>query len=84
MPIEWRDVRFGAVLTAALLQIGNHIIGQWMGRSLLVSLYGTAGAIVVVLLWAYYAANIFLFGAHFARAYAERFGTLRPHPEATE
>ena len=47
-------------------------------------LAGVSVAIVVVLLWAYYAANIFLFGAHFARAYAERFGTLRPHPEATE
>ena len=84
MPIAWSDVRLGAVLTAALLQLGNHIIGQWMGRSLLVSLYGTAGAIVVVLLWAYYAAHIFLFGAHFARAYAERFGTLREQPEATD
>jgi membrane protein len=79
-PVRWRDVWGGALLTALLFTLGNSLIGLLLGRNLLVSMYGAAGALVVVLLWVYYWAQILLFGAHFTRAYAERYGSLAPAP----
>lgn len=70
--VRWGDVWAGAALTALLSTAGNALIGQFVGRNLLVSLYGAAGALVVMLLWVYYGAQIFLFGACFTRADADR------------
>jgi membrane protein len=75
--IRWSDVWGGAAITALLFMIGNVVIGMMMARSLLVPLYGSAGAVVVVLLWSYYTAHLLLFGAQFTRVYAERFGSWR-------
>jgi membrane protein len=75
--IAWRDVMVGAVVTAALFSIGKYAIGVYLGNSGLASTYGAAGSIVLLLVWVYYSAQIFLFGAEFTRAYAHRFGTLR-------
>jgi membrane protein len=76
-PIAWRDVTVGAVVTAALFQIGKYAIGVYIGNSGLASTYGAAGSIVLLLVWVYYSAQIFLFGAEFTRTYAHRFGSMR-------
>lgn len=75
--IAWRDVTMGAVVTAALFQIGKYAIGVYLGNSGLASTYGAAGSIVLLLVWVYYSAQIFLFGAEFTRTYAHRFGSMR-------
>jgi len=65
-PIEWRDVTTGAVVTALLFTIGKTLIGLYIGSSKVASSYGAAGALIVILLWIYYSAQIFLLGAEFA------------------
>jgi membrane protein len=70
-PIAWWHVIAGAVVTALLFTIGKTIIGLYIGSSKVASSYGAAGALVVVLLWVYYSAQIFLLGAEFTKIYAE-------------
>jgi len=72
VPIAWRDVWVSALTTAILFNAGQLAIGLYLGRSAMGSAYGAAGAMVVLLLWLYYSAQIFLFGAEFTRAYANR------------
>ena len=80
-PIAWRDVWVGAFTTAVLFAIGQIAIGVYLGRSAIASAYGAAGALVVLLLWLYYSAQIFLLGAEFTHMYAkQRMG--RPTPGA--
>jgi len=75
--IAWRDVWVGASLTALLFSLGKFLIGLYIGRSAVSSAYGAAGAVLVLLIWAYYSAQIFLLGAEFTRVYAERFGSWK-------
>ena len=80
--IAWRDVVIGALVTAALFQVGKYVIGVYIGNSGLGSTYGAAGSIILLLVWVYYSAQIFLFGAEFTRTYAHRFGSRRDRPSA--
>jgi membrane protein len=75
--IAWRDVTIGAFVTAALFSLGKYVIGVYLGNSGLASTYGAAGSIILLLVWVYYSAQIFLFGAEFTRSYAHRFGSMR-------
>lgn len=75
--IAWRDVVIGAVVTAALFSLGKYCIGVYLGNSGLASTYGAAGSVILLLVWVYYSAQIFLFGAEFTRSYAHRFGSRR-------
>ena len=78
--IAWRDVMVGAVATALLFTIGKTLIGLYLGNASVTSTYGAAGSLVVLLLWMYYSAQIFLFGAELTQVYANRFGS-RVMPE---
>ena len=68
--VDWRDVAFGATVTAALFEGGKFLIGVYIGSSKVVSSYGAAGALASILLWIYYSAQIFLLGASFTKAVA--------------
>jgi len=70
--LEWRDVIIGAVITAALFTIGKSLIGWYIGSSAIASSYGAAGGLIVLLLWIYYSAQTFLFGAEITKIYAAR------------
>lgn len=72
--IKWKDVMVGAVTTAILFMIGKFGIGFYLGHNNLGSLYGTAGSIIIVMLWVYYSAVILYFGAEFTKLYAKRYG----------
>lgn len=74
-PIAWRDVAMGALVTAVLFTIGKQLIGLYIGHSSIASSYGVAGALIIVLVWIYYTAQIFLLGAEFTRAFATREGS---------
>jgi membrane protein len=73
--IAWRDVWLGAVVTAALFTLGKFAIGLYLGQSSMASSYGVAGSFVVLLVWLYYSAQIFFFGAELTQVYANRFGS---------
>ncbi|WP_411962113.1 YihY/virulence factor BrkB family protein [Mesorhizobium sp. CA4] len=75
--LKWRDVGVGALVTALLFTIGKSLIGWYIGTSAIATSYGAAGALMVVLVWVYYSAQIFLFGAEITRAYSVRRGSRR-------
>jgi membrane protein len=68
--IAWRDVAVGAMITALLFTAGKSLIGWYLGTTAASSGYGAAGALILILLWIYYSAQIFLFGAEIAQAIA--------------
>jgi membrane protein len=70
-PLRWGDVVTGAVITAALFTGGKSLIGWYLGQAAPGSTYGAAGALIVLLLWAYYSAQIFLLGAELTKAIAD-------------
>jgi membrane protein len=76
--IAWRDVWIGAAVTAALFAIGKWAIGLYIGRSSVTSAFGAAGSLVVVMVWVYYSAQIFLLGAEFTRVYAAESSAAVP------
>ncbi|MDB4916178.1 MAG: ribonuclease [Gemmatimonadetes bacterium] len=81
--IEWKDVWVGGVATAVFFVIGKYLIGLYLGHSKPGDAFGAAGALAVVLVWAYYAGMIVLFGAEFTQEWAtQRGGGIRPSPGA--
>jgi membrane protein len=76
VPVRWTDVWFGAVLTALSIMAGKSFLWFALRRSALASLYGATGSVVLLLLWIYYCAQIFFFGAEVTRAWAKRMGSL--------
>lgn len=73
--IAWRDVWIGAAVTALLFEIGKMLIGLYLGKTSVASGFGAAGSLVVLLVWVYFAAQIFLLGAEFTWAYAHERGS---------
>jgi membrane protein len=73
--IAWRDVAIGALASTVLFEAGKYAIAFYIGKSNVASSYGAAGALIVLLVWIYYSAQIFLLGAEFSRAYAKRYGS---------
>ena len=80
--IAWRDVWVGAAVTSLLFTLGKTLIGLYIGRSGVASTYGAAGSLVVVMVWVYYSAQIFLLGAEFTWVYAHTFGSRKGQPRA--
>ena len=72
--ILWKDVWLGAALTALLSLVGQLAVGFYLGHSNLAAGYGAGGSLVALLIWLYYFAQIFFFGATFTQIYAERYG----------
>jgi membrane protein len=79
--IAWRDVAIGAVVTAVLFVIGKFLFGLYIGHSAVGSTPGGIGSVLIVLLWAYYSAIVFLLGAEFTQIYAQTYGS-RSRPES--
>lgn len=81
--IAWSDVWIGSAVTTLLFIAGKFLIGLYIRYSAEGSAYGAAGSLVVLMLWVYYSAQIFLMGAEFTKVYAERFGSrIRPEDGA--
>lgn len=75
--MEWGDVWAGAVVAAALFNAGKLVFGFYFARSTFASIYGAAGSLLILLLWAYYSAQIVLFGAEFSKSFSFTLGTRR-------
>jgi membrane protein len=72
--VKWRDVLAGAITTAVFFMLGKFAISFYISKSNVGSTYGTAGSLVVLLVWVYYSAVILYFGAEFTKAYAIKYG----------
>jgi membrane protein len=72
VPVAWRDVWLGAAVAALLFTAGKFLIGLYLGRSTVASTYGAAASIVVLMIWVYYAAQIFFYGAELTKVSARR------------
>ena len=73
--IQWKDVWVGAALTSILFTIGKFLIGFYLGTSSVTSVYGAAGSLITILLWVYYSALIFFWGAEFTQVYSSHYGS---------
>lgn len=75
--IRWRDVWVGAAVTSLLFAIGKWLIGLYLGKSDVGSSFGAFGSVALLMVWIYYSAQIFLFGAEFTWVYAHQHGSRR-------
>jgi membrane protein len=73
--IAWNDVWIGAAVTALLFSLGKFLIGMYLGKAAVGSAFGAAGSLVVLVVWVYYSAQIFFFGAEFTQVYANAYGS---------
>ncbi len=72
--MSWRDVFVGSLVTAFLFVLGRYVIGLYLNMSTIGSAYGAAGSILLLLVWIYYTALIFFFGAEFTQVFATVHG----------
>jgi len=78
--LGWGDVLAGALVTTVLFSIGRLVIGVYLTHTATGSMHGAAGALIILLLWFYYSAQVFLLGAEFTAVYARRLGSLAQSP----
>ncbi|HEY7166042.1 MAG TPA: YihY/virulence factor BrkB family protein [Candidatus Binatia bacterium] len=76
--LTWRDVIIGASITSLLFTIGKFLIGFYIGHATISSAYGAAGSLVTLLVWVYYSAIIFFYGAEITQVYTTRHGSRPP------
>ena len=76
--VRWQDIWLGALVTAMFFTIGKTLIGLYLGKSSVGSAYGAAGSVIIIIVWVYYSAQIFFFGAEFTRAYTEHALSAAP------
>lgn len=79
--VAWKDVWVGAGVTALLFEAGKVLIGLYIGKSSITSSFAAAGSLVVLLVWVYYSAQIFLLGAEFTWVYAHEHGSRKKDAE---
>ncbi|HVR53053.1 MAG TPA: YhjD/YihY/BrkB family envelope integrity protein, partial [Pseudorhodoferax sp.] len=84
--VRWYDVWIGAAVTALLFTVGRFLIGLYIGKSGVASSFGAAGSLIVIFVWVYYSAQVFLMGAEFTWLYARQYGSMRhlPKPAAAQ
>jgi membrane protein len=79
--VDWEDVAFGAILTAALFDGGASFVTFYLGKAQIGSAYGAAGSLVALLVWIYYSAQIFLYGAELTHVYAKARRSVNSVPQ---
>jgi membrane protein len=73
--IKWKDVTVGAFITAILFTLGKIGIGYYLGRSNMATIYGAAGSVIIIMVWAYYTSVILYLGAEVTKVYATQYGS---------
>jgi membrane protein len=73
----WRDVLVASFGTAILFETGQTVIGYYLANFITANIYGAAGGIIVLLIWVYYSAQIFLLGAEFTKVWAAHYGSQK-------
>ncbi|MDQ0781303.1 YihY/virulence factor BrkB family protein [Chryseobacterium sp. W4I1] len=72
--IQWKSVWIGAAVTAALFTLGKYILTFYFDTFNPSSAFGTAGTVILLLLWINYTCQIIFFGAEFTKVYAKKKG----------
>ncbi len=81
--IAWRDVWFGALVTAGLFTLGKYLIGLYLGRASVATPFGAAGSVVAFVVWVYYSGLIVFFGAELTKVTARHMGRqIKPDTNA--
>jgi len=75
--LQWRDVLVASFGTALFFEGGQTVIGYYLANFIAANIYGAAGGIIVLLIWVYYSAQIFLLGAEFTKVWAQHYGSQR-------
>ena len=70
--VGWSAIIRGALVTSTLFNVGNWLVGLYLGHAAVGQAYGAAGSVVVVLMWAYFSAQMFLFGAELTQVCSSR------------
>lgn len=73
--LDWKGVLLGSGVASFLFLIGKHFLGIYLSSSLLQSVYGAAGSLFLLLVWVYYSAQVFYFGAELTKVYEMRYGS---------
>jgi membrane protein len=76
--LEWRDVIVGASGTTLLFMIGQGLIGFYLANFVTANIYGAAAGVIVLLVWVYYSAQVFLLGAEFTKVWTNHYGSHCP------
>lgn len=79
--VEWRDVWLGSGVASLLFLAGRQLFGMYLRWSILMSVYGAAGSLVILIVWVYYSAQVFFLGAELTKVYARRYGSKRGEAE---
>ncbi len=75
VPVRWEEVGIGSIATALLFTAGKALLALYFATAAVGSTYGAAGSLVALVVWVYYSAQIFFFGAVFTRVYADHLGS---------
>ena len=75
--LEWSDVSVGAIVTALLFLLGQYLLSYYLSGTHIARPYGVAGGLIVLLVWTYYSAQVFLLGAEFTKVYTLHYGSQR-------
>lgn len=82
--LEWNDVLLSGFLTGLLFEIGKFLLAFYLGHAHFTSSFGAAGALIIILVWVYYSAQILLWGVEFTKVYVLQYKRklIRPRKEA--
>lgn len=75
--LPWRVVLIGATLTAILFSLGKYLIGLYVSHAGIATPFGAAGSVVVLVVWVYYSALIFFYGAEVTHTIASNDVPIR-------
>jgi membrane protein len=75
--IDWADAWNGALVTAILFTLGKMSLAIYLGTASVSSAYGAAGSMVAIVVWVYYSAQIFYYGAEFTWVTAQKRTSLQ-------
>jgi len=75
--LQWSDVALGAIITAFLFMIGKKFLELYFSNTSFGPTFSAVGSPVVVLLWVYYSAQLFFWGAEFCKVYTRAVGSQR-------
>ena len=73
--LKWSDVALGAALTSVLFMVGRELVRLYFAHASFGATYSAAGSPIVVLLWVYYSAELFFWGAEFTKVYTKTMGS---------
>ncbi|HXU27903.1 MAG TPA: YihY/virulence factor BrkB family protein [Bacteroidia bacterium] len=81
--VKWKNVWVGAMVTAFLFILGKYGLGFYFGKTKPASTYGTAGSIILIMLWVSYSCMIVFFGAEFTKQFTlYNGGKIEPTKDA--